>query len=232
MTMALLASSLNVSASDAEVELRVNAHIPFSPFAHVTYELKHVGETPAVALTRFHAGEYGSDSEVELVSDELFHEAWEMIAACLAGPFALNSPNEVTTPWIELYAVRDGQEIRGIIRSDESSDAHDACLAAVRLAVLPHLQVEPYQMPYWDAGEFGTLRATANLPARLYVDDQATGLITPVNALRLDPGVREIRWVGVVTRQEVVRSVTVVEGMTTQVFAEFEPQALDAELSQ
>jgi hypothetical protein len=43
-----------------------------------------------------------------------------------------------------------------------------------------------------------------------------------VNALRLNPGVREVRWVAVVTGQEVRQSVTVVAGMTTQVTATFE----------
>lgn len=213
-----------MSASDETVELRVNAHIPFSPFGRVTYELKHVGATPAVALTRFHADEYGSDSEVELISDAFFHDAWETIDACLIGPFAESAPDEVTVPWIEIYAVQDGVELGGIIRADETERAHEDCLNSVRSAVLPHLRVEPYQMPYWDEGEFGTLRATATLPARLYIDGQSTGLLTPVNALRLDPGVREVRWVAVVTDQEVVQSVTVVVGMTTQVSAEFEPR--------
>ncbi len=219
----LLTASTDARASDSEFELRVTAHIPFSPFGYVTYELKHVGETPAVALTRFHAENYGSNSEVELVSDELFDDAWSTIGGCLAGPFVDEQPAEVTVPWIEIYAVQDGREIQGIIRGDESGLEHDGCLEAVRAAILPHLRVEPYQMPYWDEGEFGTLRATASLPARLYIDGQPTGLMTPVNALRLEPGVREVRWVAVVTAQEVVQSVTVVEGMTTQVSAEFEP---------
>lgn len=232
MIESLIALSAILIATPAlaadETELRVSAHIPLSPFVYVTYELKFVGRNAAVALTRFHADEYGSDSEVELLSVDAYQAALEAAAPCFEGSSDATEPSDVTIPWLDVRTTNDGAEERTVIRRDSDEATHDACLAALREVAASNLRVDEYQMPYWDEGEFGTLRATANLPARLYVDGHPTGLVTPVNGLRLEPGVRHIRWVAIVTDQEVVQSVTIVAGMTTQVTGTFE-EAPEAE---
>ena len=210
------------AAQELPAELRVSVHIPLSPFDHVTYEFKQLGSTPAIALTRFHADDYGSDSEVGLVSADAYAAAMESAGVCRSAGATTERPESMAVGWLETEAIVDGQALTNLLRADTDPAAHDACLDAVRAIVSATLRVDAYQMPFWDDGEFGTLRATANLPARLYLDGRATGLVTPVNALRLDPGVREVRWVAVVTGQEVRQSVTVVAGMTTQVTATFE----------
>lgn len=221
---AALTASTAPAAQELPDELRVSVHIPLSPFDHVTYELKQVGGTPAIALTRFHADDYGSDSEVELVSREAFTDALTATAVCLGDDTSAVQPEALTVGWLEAEAVYGTETRTTILRTDVTPERHDACLGAVRTIASATLRVDAYQMPYWDEGEFGTLRATANLPARLHLDGRSTGLVTPVNALRLDPGVREVRWVAIVTGQEVTQSVTVIAGMTTQVSATFEEE--------
>lgn len=218
---AVVALAVPVDAQE-RMELRVSAHIPLSPFAHVTYELKHVGNNTAVALTRFHADDYGSDSEVELVGSEAYALALEETEPCLSEPNGTEEPASSDVPWLDVRGTRGTTEVRTILRADTDPEAHDQCLAALRSVARGTLRVDEYQMPYWDDGEFGTLRATANLPARVYVDGRPTGLITPVNGLRLEPGVHEVRWVAIVTGREVVQSVTIVTDMTTQVSGTFE----------
>jgi hypothetical protein len=209
-------------------ELRVSAHIPLSPFDHVTYEVKRVGSTTAVALTRFHADDYGSDSELELVSAEGYAAAMLAASVCQGAGASPEPPEVPTIGWLEVVTSLNGIEERAILRADLDGAAHDTCLEAMRTIAASVLRIDAYQLPFWDEGEFGMLRATANLPARLYLDGRRTGLITPVNALRLEPGIREVLWVAIVTGQEVLQSVTVVAGMTTQVTATFE-EALPAE---
>lgn len=196
----------------AQDRLSMSLELPLSPFSQVTYEWKHVGTSPAVAITRMHAGGYGADSEVELVDAADFDAFFAGLEHACAADRAMVAavPGTARIVW-----TRNGDSHEREVAVDS------ACAEFVRASVLAQVHPDRYVMPFWDEGEFGTLRTTSNLAARVWVDGRPTGLVTPVNALRLAPGAREVRWVAVVTGEERVRTVTIEVDMTTSTSVEF-----------
>ncbi len=217
-----LAHAQTTSASTESVALTLVQ--PFSPFSEVLYEWKHVGSVPAVAVTRTHAGEYGTDSEVELVSAQALAAYFERLAACPALPSsaetvvaadATDIVPRATLTWTRASGTQTytffGAELEAV----------RPCLEIVRQAVLSHATPDRYIVPFWDPGEFGTLRATASQSARIWVDGRPQHLVTPVNSLRLAPGEHEISWRAVTSDASITRTVTIHEGMTTSTHGQF-----------
>lgn len=205
----------------AESAVQVTVHEPLSPYARVVWELKRVGGTPAVAVTREHAGGYGTESEVEIVSEAVFAVLLATAAPCFEVVDDPDAERALDHWWASGRAVAGEREVQWLASGDGIDGPAARCVDALRSPILEIVEVEPYAMPFWDEGEYGTLRATSSMPAHLWVDGRPMGLVTPVNALRLAPGVHEVRWVSVAGGREQVRQVTVVEGATTAVDVRF-----------
>lgn len=212
-----------------------------SPFETVTWEWKYVGRTPAVAVSRRHVGGAGVSSDVEVVSTSTFEALFERLDPCAEvvarGPVVQPTRGSASlasltvdpapvgarepTPWIELDW--NTGDVRHVVRfeGEQLDDLVLACLDVVRGVVLERVDLSEYTMPFWDDGEYGTLRTTASLAASVWVDGVPMWLTTPIDSLRLPPGVHRVRWVPLVDVEPEERDVTIHAGMTTSVDVRF-----------
>ena len=78
----------------------------------------------------------------------------------------------------------------------------------------------PFRNHFFDEAEYGQLN-THSLPiARLFIDGNDTGLMTPVNDLPLLPGVPQLRYVNEALGIDRAYDCTIVLNMTTQIDVE------------
>jgi len=198
-----------------DVSYRLVVHQPFSPFSDTVYEVKRRGSTALVSLSRGHARGFGRLTMVSLISDAEFAEIVESLAACDDDQWEEGDAG----PWLgvetrrTIVATGAHGTMHRVVGPTSQRDA--SCAASLQGAVMLRIVPEAYQVPFWVDGTYGLLRTTTDVPASLYVDSRPTGLVTPIDGLQLEPGLRTLRWVSVtggIVREE---SVVIDAGRTT-----------------
>jgi hypothetical protein len=225
----LVASLLGVRADAAEPErpgnVRATMVQPASPMQQTIYEWRWARSAPALALTRQFAGGFGTESEVGLIRQAAYAEAWEQLAVCdalsVASPDAWVEEEVGAAPdvgWMILE--RDGAAPRYV---PDPYGAGLPCTIAVRSPFAGVVAPPPFRNPFWEEGEFGMIQSRTDIPAWVWIDGQPTGLQTPLLEHRVAPGEHIVEWRSV--DGEVLRSATIRVGVgqTTTINVELAP---------
>jgi hypothetical protein len=198
---------------------------PFSPFERVTWELKPRGRSGVLALTRRSSLGIYDETLVDLIDPaELAALLDEALRVCPAGSEDIElPPASGDVGWTAVVVVHSDASEHVVVSADPADAAVAACVDFMRATILPQVEVPRLRNPFWQPGEFGTLRLGANEVARIFVDGVDIEATTPLEDFPLEPGEHAIRWEsldGLRAKETVVR---ITAGTISRVDVELDP---------
>jgi hypothetical protein len=212
-------------------QIQLELHNDLSPWESQTYLLRQRGGALASLTLRFADPTLQAVSRVALLSDETWAAAAEQLLPC-AADFGLPSlhvgsdPVPVgTTPalppaWERVTRQRwtfrfDGEE-HTVTWEAPFEDRQQRCMETFRSMF--HVAAGPVEIawPWVDPATWGTFQSHTPTPARVWVDDWPTGMVTPVDRLPLPAGTHEVVWRDVRTGEERRETVRIEAGRVTR----------------
>jgi hypothetical protein len=157
--------------------------------------LKVDGATTTLSVVKHYVGGFGHRHRLVLLDADETQVVLDGLKACKLE--TLHDPRKRSGR--DLYHVTWRGMGAGEVRRDDPHGRGDgrlsACLGVLETAVDAHVGSVPWRDVFYDASEMGHLRAESTPAARLFVDGEDTGEVTPVAALPLRVGVHRVEFV-------------------------------------
>jgi hypothetical protein len=209
-----------LSADEARWSVTLELSTALSPFSKVEFFVRKRGDSGLVALVRDYAVDIRAEQNSRLVTEEELREFAAIVNECVRIDDVRFSQEEhgstLHGTQRRLYVTRENAQ--GFV----VGESLETCSVLVRDFVLERVELEPYRHPFWEQGEFGTLRLGANSAARVRIDGVPLEGITPISGIRLPPGTYRVEWTQLESGEVRTETVDVVAGQLTAIGVRFE----------
>lgn len=162
-----------------------------APFAKIEWVWSERDGFGSLGVTWTHAAQLGTAAAVALRGQG----ALSATAAELRGCLSLSHRAAVEDEARLLLTTELSDEAEEIQTAISADGAAADCVRAMLMREAEQGFLDrAYDHPFWNSGEFGTLRTSSDLPSELWVDGRDTGRVTPVSGLKLEAGPRTLTW--------------------------------------
>lgn len=152
-------------------------------------------EASTLSVVKYYPGGRGHRHRLALLSDIEAKSVLDGLAACGLGALPGRGPRRGA----DLHTLRWEGLGKGVASVDDPHAAKDgrfsACVAVLEDAVNLHIGSLPWRDVFYPKQELGFLRAESTPAARVFVNGEDTGEVTPVPALALRVGVHQVTFV-------------------------------------
>lgn len=215
---ALFVHVSNGNAEENQVSVLLEGGV--APFAKIEWVWSERDGFGSLGVTWTHAAQLGTAAAVALRGQGALQAAAAELRGCLALPH--RAPvNEEARLLLTTELSDEAEEVQTAISA--AGAAADCIRALVMREAEQGFLDRPYEHPFWNSGEFGTLRTSSDLPAELWVDGRDTGRVTPVSGLKLEAGPRTLTWRAIAVNWSRTETVLVEAGRNVTLNVRLEP---------